>query len=90
MLTNYENKKKEVEVLKGKLCKVEKTSKIRDISELKFLVEEIFTFEPSICFMSTILGIRNHNCRQKKIFPEIKPEVISIVPFTKLQNAYSG
>ena len=63
MLTNYELKKKEIEVLQGKLCKVEKTSAIRDTKEMKFLVEEIFQFEPSICFMSTILGIKDHNCR---------------------------
>ena len=84
MLSNYELKKKEVELLQGKLCKEEKTSSIRDTKEMKFLVEEIFQFEPSICFMSTILGIKNHNCRQKKIFPVIKPTIISIVTFTKL------
>ena len=92
MLTNYETKKKEIDNLQHKFCKVEKSGNPRSskvMGEMKFMVDEIFKFEPTMCYMSTLLGVMNHNCRDKKSFPAIKPEVISIVPFTQLKNRYS-
>ena len=60
---------------------------------MKFLIDEIFKFEPSICFMSALLGIKEHDCTlqsQVKIFKPQDPVVISVVPFTQLANRLPG